>query len=114
CVATANTSSPVLVRALHKRYGPKEAVRGLDLEVLPGEVFALLGPNGAGKTTTVEILTGARPRTSGDVRVLGHDPAEDARAWRAAIGVVPQSSGAFTDLTVREVVQHFAAFYPAP
>jgi len=89
-------------------------LRGIDLRVTRGAVFALLGPNGAGKTTTVEILTGARRRSGGQVMVLGSDPASDSRAWRARIGVVPQSPGAFADLTVTEVVDHFAAFYPAP
>ena len=77
-----------------------------------GEVYALLGPNGAGKTTTVEILTGVRQRTSGDVRVLGADPARDARDWRAQIGVVPQSTGEYHDVRVGEIVRHFASFYP--
>ncbi|MET7618160.1 ABC transporter ATP-binding protein [Streptomyces sp. NPDC005408] len=89
-------------------------MQNLDLEIHQGEVFALLGPNGAGKTTTVEILEGIRQRTSGEVRVLGCDPAEDRRTWRSRIGVVPQATGAYTDLTVKEVVEHFAAFYPAP
>jgi ABC-2 type transport system ATP-binding protein len=111
---TSTAENPVVVRGLRKRYGPTEVVRGIDLEVFPGEVFALLGPNGAGKTTTVEILEGIRRRTSGEVTVLGRDPADEARDWRRRIGVVPQSTGAFTDLTVREVVDHFAAFYPAP
>ncbi|MDI2130070.1 ABC transporter ATP-binding protein [Yinghuangia seranimata] len=105
---------PVVVRGLTRNYGKTAALRGVDLEVRRGEVFALLGPNGAGKTTTVEILCGARGRTAGDVRVLGCDPAEDRRAWRARIGVVPQTTGAFPDLTVREVVRSFAAMYPAP
>ncbi len=91
-----------------------EAVRGIDLDVHKGEVFALLGPNGAGKTTTVEILEGIRSRSAGDVQVLGSDPAQDRRSWRARIGVVPQSTGVYLDLTVGEVIGHFAAFYPAP
>ncbi|MFG2983203.1 ABC transporter ATP-binding protein [Streptomyces sp. NPDC048258] len=112
---TAQAELPaVTATGLTKRYGDAYAVRDLDLDIRRGEVFALLGPNGAGKSTTVEILTGVRRRTSGEVRVLGSDPAEDPREWRARIGVVPQSTGAYTDLTVREVVQHFAAMYPAP
>lgn len=113
-MATAVGENPVSVRGLRKSYGDWHAVQGLDLDIHAGEVFALLGPNGAGKTTTVEILEGVRQRTGGDVRVLGHDPAEDRREWRARIGVVPQTTGAYNDLTVREVVEHFAAFYPAP
>ena len=64
------------VAQLHKRYGNLEAVAGIDLTVACGEVVAVLGPNGAGKTTTVEILEGLRTRTSGEVKVLGTDPAE--------------------------------------
>src|SRR5207244_11960300 len=63
------------VRGLRKSYGSLEAVRGIDLRVERGEIFAMLGPNGAGKTTTVEILEGYRSRSAGEVRVLGHDPA---------------------------------------
>jgi ABC-2 type transport system ATP-binding protein len=96
-----------------KRYGPVQALGGIDLRVGFGEVFALLGPNGAGKTTTIEILTGARRRSGGQALVLGIDPGRDARGWRARIGIVPQSLGTFADLTVAEVISHFAAFYPA-
>jgi ABC-2 type transport system ATP-binding protein len=113
-VRSAGDINPVQVTGLHKRYEDVVAVRNVDLEIQQGEVFALLGPNGAGKTTTVEILEGIRQRTSGEVRVLGCDPAEDRRTWRSRIGVVPQTTGSYTDLTVREVVEHFAAFYPDP
>jgi len=112
--AVADKANPIHVRGLQKRYGSASVVQDVDLDVYPGEVFALLGPNGAGKTTTVEILEGVRRRTAGDVKVLGRDPAEDAPEWRARLGIVPQSTGAYSDLTVREVVEHFAAFYPAP
>jgi ABC-2 type transport system ATP-binding protein len=104
----------IVVRGLRKRYGQVWALQHVDLAVERGEVFALLGPNGAGKTTLVDIASGARRATAGEVRVLGRDPAADDRRWRARIGVVPQSPGAFADLTVREVVGHFAALYPAP
>ena len=91
-----------------------EAVRGLSLRVRHGEIFAFLGPNGAGKTTTVEILEGFRRRDAGDVRVLGVDPEHGDRAWRARIGIVLQEGRAQPELTVRETLELWAAYYPRP
>ena len=99
---------------LRKRYGDLEAVRGIDLAVHAGEVFAFLGPNGAGKTTTVEILEGYRRRDAGEVRVLGADPAHPTLAWRARIGLVLQASHMPPELTVRELVERYAGYYPRP
>jgi ABC-2 type transport system ATP-binding protein len=96
------------------RYGKFEAVRGIDLHVRRGEVFAFLGPNGAGKTTTVEILEGFRRRSGGDVSVLGEDPGRAGSAWRARIGVVLQESEPERDLTVLECLQLYAGYYPQP
>ena len=76
------------VEGLTKSYGDFEAVRGIDFHVEQGEVFGLLGPNGAGKTTTVEILEGLRPRSSGQVSVLGFDPANDVHSLKDRIGVI--------------------------
>ncbi|WP_067917365.1 ABC transporter ATP-binding protein [Actinomadura rubrobrunea] len=104
----------VRVRGLRKRYGDVDAVNGVDLDVRQGEVFALLGPNGAGKSTAVEILEGHRRRTAGEVSVLGADPARAGRDWRARIGIVPQTSAENPQLTVREMVRHFASYYPRP
>jgi ABC-2 type transport system ATP-binding protein len=68
-------NGPVIsVRGLHKSYADQEAVRGIDFDISAGEIFGFLGPNGAGKSTTIEILEGYRPRTAGDVSVLGVDP----------------------------------------
>src|SRR5580692_1273071 len=112
---TKNPAAPaVRVRGLRKQYQGKAAVDGVDLDIEHGEVFALLGPNGAGKTTTVEILEGHRRRTGGEVSVLGTDPARADRAWRARIGIVPQSDLAAGELTVREIVTEYSAFYPSP
>ncbi len=102
------------VRGLRKTYGESEAVRGIDFEVRRGEVFGLLGPNGAGKTTTVEILEGYRSRSEGIVNVLGMDPGQRSRSWRARVGIVLQSTGLYRHIKVREALVHFAAMYPHP
>ncbi len=105
----------ITIRGLRKSYGTFEAVKGIDLDIERGEIFALLGPNGAGKTTTVEILEGYRKRTGGDVTVLGADPAHANRGWRERVGIMLQStSSADTYLTPREAVAAAAATYPNP
>jgi len=108
------SAAAIEVSALSKRYGDYEAVRGIDITVQRGEVFGLLGPNGAGKTTTVEILEGYRTRTSGEVSVLGHDPALRSIELRRRIGIVLQSGGIYSHITPREALRHWASFYPHP
>ena len=104
----------ISIRGLHKRYGENEAVRGIDLEVRRGEIFAFLGPNGAGKTTTVEILEGFRQASAGSVGVLGADPWRAPSAWRERIGIVLQESEAEPGLTVRECLELYAGYYRRP
>jgi ABC-2 type transport system ATP-binding protein len=106
---------PVIsITGLRMSYGEVEAVRGIDLEVMPGEVFAFLGPNGAGKTTTVEILEGYRRRSGGEVRVLGEDPERAGREWRERIGIVLQSCRLDPYLTVRESLGLYAGYFRSP
>ncbi len=107
-----SAEAAIRIRGLRRSYGNVEAVRGIDLDVARGEVFALLGPNGAGKTTVVEICEGHRTRDAGEVSVLGHDPARVERTFRARIGIVLQSTGVNAYLTVRETVDLFAGYYP--
>jgi len=106
--------SVVRVRGLRKTYGPREVVRGIDLDVAAGEIVALLGPNGAGKTTTVEILEGYRTRSAGEVSVLGHDPGRSEPAYKARIGIVLQTSGTERYLTAQEVVELYRGYFPTP
>jgi ABC-2 type transport system ATP-binding protein len=102
------------VRGLKMAYGEVEAVRGVDLQVAPGEVVALLGPNGAGKTTTVEILEGFRARTGGEVTVLGADPGNAPKGWRERVGIVLQEPVVEPQLTVRECLSQYAGYYARP
>jgi ABC-2 type transport system ATP-binding protein len=106
--------SVISVEGLHKSYDGFEAVKGIDLEVAAGEIFAFLGPNGAGKTTTVEILEGYRQRSDGDVRVLGVDPQTADRQWKNRVGFVLQESRLVPELTPREAVEQYAGYYAHP
>ena len=101
----------IAVEELWKSYGAFEALRGISFEVREGEVFGLLGPNGAGKTTTVEILEGIRPRTGGNVTVLGFDPGVQVRALKDRIGVCLQATNLPEKITPREALTLFASFY---
>jgi ABC-2 type transport system ATP-binding protein len=104
-------NAPISVRGLRKTYGQLEAVKGLDFEVDAGEVFGLLGPNGAGKTTTVEILEGLRPRTGGELTVLGFDPGTQKNQLKDRIGVCLQATNLPEKIRVGEALELFAAFY---
>jgi ABC-2 type transport system ATP-binding protein len=101
----------IRVRDLHKSYGELRAVRGVSLDIAEGEVYALLGHNGAGKSTIVEILEGYRARDSGQVDVLGVDPARGGRDFRDRIGIVLQTSGVERELTVREAIDLYSSAY---
>ncbi len=109
-----DSNAVIDVADLRMSYDGFEAVRGIDLRIFRGEIFAFLGPNGAGKTTTVEILEGHRKRTAGEVQVLGEDPERADRRWRAQVGVVLQNSRVEPQLTVRECLELYAGYYPAP
>jgi len=104
----------VTVRDVRKRYGDLDALDGATFDIHAGECFALLGPNGAGKTTVTEILEGYRTRDSGEVSVLGQDPAKPSREWRSRLGIVLQADRDLGDLTVAESVEHFAGYFPNP
>lgn len=92
----------IRVRGLVKSYGTFEAVRGLDFEVRPGEVFGFLGPNGAGKTTTMHMITGLLLPTSGSIEIGGHDLLKDPLAAKAVTGFIPDRPYIYEKLTAFE------------
>jgi ABC-2 type transport system ATP-binding protein len=101
----------VEIQGLTKRYGPVEALRGIDLSVEEGEIFGLLGPNGAGKTTTVEIISGLIPRDGGTVKVLGRDPEQERHRLTHFIALQPQHMDFLDNATVGEIVALFRSLY---
>ncbi|HJR58430.1 MAG TPA: ABC transporter ATP-binding protein [Vicinamibacterales bacterium] len=102
------------VAALRKTYGRTVAVDEVSFEVQPGEIFGLIGPNGAGKTTTMECVEGLRAPDRGIISVLGLDPAREARALQARIGVQLQEAQLQKRIKVREAVALWASLYRTP
>ncbi len=103
------------ITGLTRRFGPATAVAGVDLRVGPG-VFGLLGPNGAGKTTLLRMMATAVPPTSGQLRLLGRDPASygPRREIRRKLGYLPQNPGYYPGFTVAEFVEYFALLKEVP
>ncbi|WP_091673732.1 ABC transporter ATP-binding protein [Amycolatopsis marina] len=98
-------------KALVKRFGEFEAVKGIDLEVRRGEAFGFLGPNGAGKSSTMRMIACVSPRSDGDLTVLGMDPERDGPRIRARMGVVPQQDNLDNELTVRQNLQVYGRYF---
>lgn len=99
--------STLYVDGLRKSYGEREILKGVDLEVQPGEILGLLGANGAGKTTLVSIIAGLRPASGGTVHVAGIDALARPLEARRALGLAPQDLGIYQTLTVRRNLQFF-------
>ena len=106
-----DTPATVVVRDLRKRYGPIEAVRGLDFDIHPGEIFGLIGPNGAGKTTTIECVLGLRQPDAGTIVVCGLDTRQHPQAVKEKIGAALQTTALQDKITPREALDLFGAFY---
>jgi lipooligosaccharide transport system ATP-binding protein len=107
----ADQPAMVQAKALVKRFGEFEAVRGVDVEVRRGEAFGFLGPNGAGKSSTMRMIASVSPRTDGELRVLGMDPDVDGPKIRARLGVVPQQDNLDNELTVRQNLQVYGRYF---
>ncbi len=101
----------VFARGLVKRFGELEAVRGIDIEVRPGEAFGFLGPNGAGKSSTMRMIGCVSPRSGGELTVLGMDPDRDGPRIRARLGVVPQLDNLDNELTVRQNLHIYGRYF---
>ena len=110
----AGTHLPIEVRQLRHSYGDREVLRGLNLTIAQGEIYALLGGNGAGKSTTLSALLGFIAPTSGSVSVAGIDPATDPERARAQLAYVPESVALYDHLTARENLDYFLALARAP
>ena len=111
-VLPVQPAQPVLqVRALTKRYGDLEAVRGIDFEVAPGEIFALIGPNGAGKTTTLRMVATILKPTSGQIMANGYDAVADPDRMREQISYLPEEVGAYKNLKAIDYLKFVADIF---
>ena len=113
---TTRPTTGISLRGLAKTFktpqGPVQAVRGVDIDIAPGETVALLGPNGAGKSTTIDMLLGLLPPDSGSVSVFGMTP--EQAISKGAVGAMLQTGGVVQYLSVRELLEMVASLYPTP
>ena len=111
---TANEQPVIRARALTKKFGEFEAVRGIDVEVRPGESFGFLGPNGAGKSSTMRMIAGVSPVTSGTLEIFGLDPATHGSQIRNRLGVVPQTDNLDGELTLLDNLIVYGRYFDIP
>ncbi|TIC80691.1 ABC transporter ATP-binding protein [Nocardioides sp. GY 10113] len=104
----------ITARGLRKSFGDFEAVRGIDLDVRRGEVFAFLGPNGAGKSSTMRMIAAVSPVSGGQLRILGMDPAVDGPAIRGRLGVCPQEDNLDIEIDVADNLYVYGRYFGLP
>ncbi|MBQ2762488.1 MAG: ABC transporter ATP-binding protein [Candidatus Methanomethylophilaceae archaeon] len=104
-------SDALILKDVCKRYGDRDAVKGISFSVKEGEIFGLLGPNGAGKTTTLRMISTILQITSGTINVCGYDVATEPDSVRKVISYLPEDAGAYKDLTGREYLKFIANFF---
>ncbi|MCB2200475.1 ABC transporter ATP-binding protein [bacterium] len=110
-IAEVETKRALTIRNLHKSFGEVQALRGVDIQTKPGEIFGIIGPDGAGKTTLMRILCGLMVPDVGDVDLLGFDPVTQTHEVRERIGYMPQRFSLYPDLSVVENLRFFADLY---
>jgi lipooligosaccharide transport system ATP-binding protein len=113
-IADPHAASLIRAHDLRKSYGSFEAVRGIDLDVRPGEAFGFLGPNGAGKSSTMRMIAAVSPPSGGELRILGMDPATDGPAIRSRLGVCPQDDTLDIELNVRDNLVVYGRYFGIP
>ena len=109
--AAESPQSGIEVVGLRKSFGPVSVLRGLDLEILPGERVLLVGPNGSGKTTLIKILATLLRPTAGYARVVGFDPVHEADMVRRCVGLVSHQTFLYGELTAVENLAFYARMY---
>jgi len=105
------SESAITIDSLERSYGDVQAVRGVSLEVKPGELYGLVGPDGAGKTTTISCLSGLMKPTSGAVRIVGEDPMARGSGARERLGLMPQEYSLYGDLSIAENLWFFGQLF---
>jgi lipooligosaccharide transport system ATP-binding protein len=107
----ARAGSMIRARGLRKSYGDFEAVKGIDLDVRPGESFGFLGPNGAGKSSTMRMIAAVSPPSGGELSILGMDPGTHGADIRSRLGVCPQEDTLDLELNVRDNLMVYASYF---
>ena len=108
----ASQLAAVALRGVRKNFGSVQAVRGIDLDIAPGEIVAFLGPNSAGKTSTIDIILGLSQPNAGTAEVYGMHPRQAIS--RGLVSAVMQTGGLLKDLTVAETAEYTASLFAQP
>ena len=101
----------IQTKGLTKKFGKKEAVNNLNLEISRGEVYGFLGPNGAGKTTTMKMLVGLIPQTSGSIKIFGHPPSLESVGFKKRVGYLPEAVHLYDKLSGVEHLEFVGRLY---
>lgn len=107
-------SEVIIVRGLTKRFGSVTAVNNISFGIVKGEIFGFLGPNGAGKTTTIRMLTGLLTSDAGDIFISGVDIRKHPIAAKMHMGIIPEMSNVYVDLTAKQNIILAGRFYGMP